>query len=58
MFGGPDMHVHEGSLVNISCIVQNTVGPPEFFFWYQNGKVSLSWCMAEDEITIWSNRLV
>jgi len=33
------MHVHEGSPVNISCIVQNAVGQPEFFFWYHNGQV-------------------
>ena len=43
IFGGPDMHVHEGSPVNISCIVQNAVGQPEFFFWYHNGQVRGTW---------------
>ncbi|KAI9555748.1 hypothetical protein GHT06_018263 [Daphnia sinensis] len=39
IFGGPDMHVHEGSPVNLSCLVSQAVGQPEFFFWYHNGQV-------------------
>jgi len=37
IFGGPEMHVHEGSPLNISCVVHNSVGQPEFFFWKHNG---------------------
>jgi len=40
IFGGPEMHVHEGSPLNISCVVHNSVGQPEFFFWKHNGNVS------------------
>lgn len=36
IFGGPDIHVHQGSSVNISCIVQNAAGQPEYFFWFRN----------------------
>lgn len=39
IFGGPDMHVHEGSPVNLSCVVSQSVGQPEFFFWFHNGQV-------------------
>ena len=48
IYGGPDMHVHEGSPVNISCLVYNAVGQPEFFFWYHNGQVLLvhTWIFA------------
>ena len=41
IFGGPDIHVHEGSPVNLSCVVSQAVGQPEFFFWYHNGQVIL-----------------
>ena len=40
IFGGPEMHVHEGSPLNISCVVHNSVGQPEFFFWKHNGNVN------------------
>jgi hypothetical protein len=42
IFGGPDIHVHEGSPVNLSCVVSQAVGQPEFFFWYHNGQVILN----------------
>lgn len=42
IYGGPDIHVHEGSPVNLSCVVSQAVGQPEFFFWYHNGQVKYS----------------
>lgn len=41
IYGGPDIHVHEGSPVNLSCLVSQSVGQPEFFFWYHNGQARI-----------------
>lgn len=55
IFGGPDIHVHEGSPVNLSCLVSQAVGQPEFFFWYHNGQVRedtmhfVSWMFVADD---------
>ncbi|KAK2725878.1 hypothetical protein QYM36_000374 [Artemia franciscana] len=37
--GSTDIHVQEGSTINITCTVYDSVQPPAFFFWYHDGQV-------------------
>ena len=39
--GSTDIHVQEGSTINITCTVYDSVQPPAFFFWYHDGQVSI-----------------
>ena len=38
ILGSPDIHFQDGSLVNITCVV-NSLKQPEHIFWYHNGEV-------------------
>ncbi|XP_060862802.1 zwei Ig domain protein zig-8-like isoform X1 [Metopolophium dirhodum] len=37
--GGPDIHVNEGSTINLTCIVKFSPEPPSYIFWYHYDEV-------------------
>lgn len=42
VLGGPDMHVDQGSTINLTCVSKFNPTPPSDVTWYLNGKVSLA----------------
>jgi len=36
--GGPELHLDEGSTMNLTCIVRDSPEPPHHIFWYHNKK--------------------
>ncbi|KAF0773722.1 neurotrimin-like isoform X2 [Aphis craccivora] len=38
--GGPDIHVNEGSTINLTCIVKFSPEPPSYIFWYHYDELS------------------
>ncbi|CAG0912706.1 unnamed protein product [Notodromas monacha] len=39
LVGGPDIYVAKGSTINLTCLIKNTLLPPEAVTWYHNNKV-------------------
>ena len=39
ILGGQDIHVKEGSMVILKCVISNTVEKPPYVTWYLNNKV-------------------
>lgn len=39
ILGGPEMHVEEGSVVQLTCELRLHSAPPEYVFWYHNGSM-------------------
>ncbi|RWS17730.1 kin of IRRE-like protein 3 [Dinothrombium tinctorium] len=39
IIGGPSLYINSGSTLNLTCVVNDTPGPPDFIFWYHNGEV-------------------
>ncbi|XP_068244866.1 zwei Ig domain protein zig-8-like [Palaemon carinicauda] len=39
IIGSPDMHVDKGSTINLTCIIAHSPEPPNYIYWYHNGKV-------------------
>ncbi|XP_050422755.1 zwei Ig domain protein zig-8-like isoform X2 [Adelges cooleyi] len=37
--GGPDIHVNEGSTINLTCVVKFSPEPPAYIFWYHYDEV-------------------
>ncbi len=37
--GSPDIHVNQGSLINLTCIISYSPEPPAFIFWYRGNEV-------------------
>ncbi|XP_054159688.1 junctional adhesion molecule B-like [Oppia nitens] len=37
--GSPSIHMNSGTTLNLSCLVNETPGPPDYIFWYHNGEV-------------------
>lgn len=37
--GAPDIHVNQGSAINLTCIISYSPEPPAFVFWYRGNKV-------------------
>ncbi|CAB4063637.1 unnamed protein product [Lepeophtheirus salmonis] len=37
--GSPDIHVDQGSVINITCIISYTPEPPSYVFWYHGDRV-------------------
>jgi len=37
--GSPDIHVDQGSVINLTCIISSTPVPPVYVFWYHGEKV-------------------
>ena len=42
VLGGPDMHVDQGSTINLTCVSKFNPMPPSDVTWYLNGKVKKS----------------
>lgn len=40
--GAPDIHVNQGSAINLTCIISYSPEPPAFVFWYRGNKESTS----------------
>ena len=40
VLGGPDMHVDQGSTINLTCVSKFNPTPPSDVTWYLNDKVS------------------
>lgn len=38
---GPTLYLSSGSTLNLTCLVRDTPEPPDFIFWYFNGRVSV-----------------
>lgn len=34
------MYVNSGATLQLSCLVNETPGPPDYIFWHHNGEVS------------------
>ena len=39
--GSPDIHVDQGSVINLTCIISSTPEPPVYVFWYHGDQVKL-----------------
>ncbi|XP_050726465.1 uncharacterized protein LOC127003598 [Eriocheir sinensis] len=39
ILSGPEIHVHRGSLINLTCVVEHTTERPLFVVWYHYNKV-------------------
>eukprot|EP00093_Oithona_nana_P008945 08945.XXX_417211_404553_1 [CDS] Oithona nana genome sequencing. len=37
--GSPDIHVDQGSVINLTCIISSTPEPPVYVFWYHGDQV-------------------
>lgn len=37
--GSPDIHVDQGSVINLTCIISSTPEPPVYVFWYHGSQV-------------------
>lgn len=37
--GSTERHVNEGSRLRLECRVERSSGPPDYVYWYRNGKV-------------------
>lgn len=37
--GGPTLYINSGSTINLTCQVMESPVPPDYVFWYHNGKV-------------------
>ena len=40
ILGGPDIHLKEGSTMNLTCVISDSPEPPTFIFWRHNDAVS------------------
>ena len=40
--GAPDIHVNQGSAINLTCIISYSPEPPAFVFWYRGNKESIT----------------
>ncbi|XP_042241754.1 zwei Ig domain protein zig-8-like [Homarus americanus] len=37
--GSPERHVQSGSTISLLCIIEESLSPPQFIFWYHNNKM-------------------
>ena len=40
ILGGPDIHLKEGSTMNLTCIITDSPEPPSYIFWRHDDAVS------------------
>lgn len=38
--------------MNVTCVVNETPGPPDFIFWYHNGDVSVVFAIIKSLLTV------
>ena len=41
IIGGPSVYINSGATLQLSCLVNETPGPPDYIFWHHNGEVSI-----------------
>lgn len=41
ILGSPDLHVDEGSTINLTCSIKYSPEPPAYIFWYHHDEVSI-----------------
>jgi hypothetical protein len=41
ILGGPDIHLKEGSTMNLTCVISDSPEPPTFIFWRHDDAVSI-----------------
>ena len=41
ILGGPDIHLKEGSTMNLTCIITDSPEPPSYIFWRHDDRVSI-----------------
>ena len=41
ILGGPDIHLKEGSTMNLTCVITDSPEPPSYIFWRHDDKVNL-----------------
>jgi hypothetical protein len=46
VLGGPDMHVDQGSTINLTCVSKFNPFPPSDVIWYLNDKVTTTTLLA------------
>ena len=39
ILGGPDIHLKEGSTMNLTCVISDSPEPPSYIFWRHNDAV-------------------
>ena len=39
ILGGPDIHLKEGSTMNLTCVITDSPEPPSYIFWRHDDKV-------------------
>ena len=39
ILGGPDIHLKEGSTMNLTCVITDSPEPPTYIFWRHNDAV-------------------
>ena len=40
ILGGPDIHLKEGSTMNLTCVITDSPEPPSYIFWRHDDTVS------------------
>ena len=41
IIGGAEVHVEQGSTLNLTCVVKNSLEKPHYLLWYHNNKVMI-----------------
>lgn len=41
IWGGPDIKVEKGSMINITCTINYSTEPPAYIFWYHQDEVTI-----------------
>ena len=41
ILGGPDIHLKEGSTMNLTCVITDSPEPPTYIFWRHNDAVRI-----------------
>jgi hypothetical protein len=39
ILGNPDLYYRLGEMINLTCVISGTAGPPRDIFWYHNQSV-------------------
>lgn len=41
IWGGPDIKVEKGTMINITCTINYSTEPPAYIFWYHQDEVTI-----------------
>ncbi|XP_069997346.1 zwei Ig domain protein zig-8 [Penaeus vannamei] len=51
VFGGPDLYIDAGSVINLTCLVKYSPEPPPYIFWYHDEEL-LSYDNERGDVTV------